>query len=339
MPEDLRPEDVVGHLEKGKLAPFYLFHGQSQFRREKVLNKIREIFIPEQARDFNLQIFYGEKAGTSDKTTPADIIDSVQTLPFMTSNRLVIVRRAENFTASELESFIPYIDDPVKSTCLIFLSSKPNFNMKFYRKIRGHGRAVNFKKLYDNQIVPWIKRTAKELNIDIEDKACAYLMQIVGNGLMDLHSELEKLGIRYKDTSVGIEEVKELAINSRIYTNFELMDKISFKQCAESVSVLNRFLEEEGNDAAFGVLGMLNRQMRLLWQAKSIVQGGGRAVDVARKIRLPINLTRKITQQSRLWSIQELEGSFNLLYQADGLVKSGSRVRLVLENVVLSLCA
>ncbi len=339
MPEDLRPEDVVKRLERGKLAPFYLFYGQSRFRRETALNKIREAFIPAEARDFNLQIFYGEKEGTSDRATPADIIDAVQTLPFMSSNRLVIVRRAENFTASELESFIPYLDDPVESTCLIFLSSKPNFNMKFYRKIRGLGRAVNFKKLYDNQIIPWIKRTAKELNIDIEDQACAYLMQIVGDRLMDLYSELEKLSIRHGDTPVGIEDVKELAIYSRIYTNFELMDKISFKQCAESISALNRFLEEGGKNAAFGALGMLNRQMRLLWQAKSIIQGGGQTADVARKIRLPINLTKKITQQSREWSIQELERSFNLLYQADGLMKSSSRVRLVLENVVLSLCA
>jgi DNA polymerase-3 subunit delta len=329
---DLSPETVLAQLDKGKLFPFYLFYGSSEFQIEMVLTRVREAFIPEEARDLNLRIYYGDDAD------PADIIDTARSLPFLSPNRLIIVRRIEDFSAAVLESFIPYIDKPVDSTCLVFVASRPDFKRKFYRRIRELGRAVNFGKMSEGRIVPWIKKVAKDLGLNIDGQACAYLQQIVGNRLSDLHSELEKLSLRYGKTPVGIDEVKELAIYSRIYTIFEVMDEVSFKRLGKSLSVLNRFMEEEGKDGALRVIGMLNRQIRLLWEAKSVIKAGGQTPDVARKVRLPISLARRIADQSKHWSTDDLECAFHLLYQADGLLKSGGQGRLVLENLVLSLC-
>jgi DNA polymerase-3 subunit delta len=331
MPGDLSPEYVLGQLDKGKLSPFYLFYGPGEFRIEMVLNRIRASFIPEAARDFNLRIYYG------DEDAPADIIDTARSVPFMSHSRLIIVRRTEDFSATDLQSFIPYLDSPVESTCLVFVSFRHDFKKKFYRRIRELGQAVNFGKMSDGRVVHWIKQTAGDLGLNIEAQACAYLQQIVGNRLGDLYAELEKLSLRYENTPVGIDEVKELAIYSRIYTIFEVMDEVSSKRLDRSLSVLNRFMEED-KDGALRVIGMLNRQIRLLWQAKSVIKGGGHASDVAGKTRLPIFLARRIVDQSRRWRTADLERGFHLLYQADKLLKSGSQGRLVLENLVLSLC-
>ncbi|HUU81310.1 MAG TPA: DNA polymerase III subunit delta [Acidobacteriota bacterium] len=337
MPVDPSPEYVLGQLERRELAPFYLFYGENEFHLEKALNKIRETFIPEEARDLNLHIFYGDqKADAVD--TIASINDAARSLPFMSQNRLIIVRRTESFSAAALESFIPYLDRPVEITCLIFVSSKPDFKRKFYRKIRESGGAVNFRKLNDNEVIPWIKKAAKDLGLDMDGQACAYLQQIVGNRLIDLYSELEKFSLRHGNMPVGVNQIKELAIYSRIYTIFELMDEVSFKRCAASLSVLKRFLEEEGKNGILRVIGMLNRQIRLLWQAKFIIKGSGGTPEVAKKLHLPISLARKIIKQSDTWSLDNLENAFHLLYQADGLLKSGAQGHLVLENVVLSLC-
>lgn len=332
MPADLSPEHVLDLLKSGQLGKVYLFYGPGDFRIERILGLVRETFIPEAARDFNLQIFYGDK-----NTNPADITDAARSIPFLSSNRLIIVRRTENISASDLEGFIPYIDKPAESTCLIFVSSKTDFKKKFYKKIRSTGGAVNFKQLYDRQVLPWIKRMTKDLGLTITEEACVYLQGIVGNRLRDLNSELEKLYLRHGKTTVGVEEIKGLAIYSRIYTIFELMDQISLRRRSESMSILSRYIEEEGRDAAFGIIGMLNRQIRLIIQAKSIADQGGRAPDVTKRLRVPPFLANKILQQSKHWSIENLENALYLLYQADGHLKSGSQPRLILENLVLSL--
>ncbi|MDP6180479.1 MAG: hypothetical protein QGG48_11355, partial [Desulfatiglandales bacterium] len=137
MVRDLLPEDVLKSLERGQLAPVYLFYGPGEFWLEKVLDRIRENLIPESARDFNLEIFYGDEAD------PLDIINRARSVPFMARNRLMIVRRTEKFGTTALERLLPYFEEPVESTCLIFITSKTDFKKKFYSRIRTSGRAVN----------------------------------------------------------------------------------------------------------------------------------------------------------------------------------------------------
>ncbi len=338
MAGDLPPERVLGQLEKGRLSPIYLFYGDSRFRLEKVLHKIRDTYIPEGARDFNLQLFYGDNKGLDPARIVSSIIDAARSLPFIASNRLIIVRRVEGLPASALEGFFPYFNEPVQSTCLIFVSSKPDFRKKFYRKIRDMGLAVNFRKLYDNQVSPWIKRTAKGLGFEMEEEACAFLHQIVGNSMGELYSELEKLYLRHGKARIGKEEVKELVLHSRVYSIFELMDEISSRRAPQSLSALKRFMEEEGKDGVLRAMGMLNRQIRLLWQTKTVLEGGGLSSDVARRLRLASFQAGKLVKQSKNWSTDDFEGALDLLYQTDGLLKSGAQEYLVFENLVASLC-
>ncbi len=335
MPADLLPEDVLGQLQNRQLRPFYLFYGPGEFLLEKVLNTIRENFIPEEARDFNLQIFYGDEA----KFNSGEVIAAAQSFPFVTQNRLIIVRRTDDIPTSDKERFIPYLNEPMESTCLIFISSKPDFSKTFYKKIKGLGCAVNFKKPYDNQVVPWIRRMGKELGLQIDTQASTYLQQFVGNRLRDLYSELEKLYLHFGEAKIGLEEVRKLAVHSRNYTIFELMDQVSLKRRAESISVLNRYLAAEGKETALGIIGMLIRQIKLLWQAKSVFERGGRTADLVRELRVQIFVAKRLEQQSKHWSRDDLERAFDLLYKADQLLKSGSGGRLVLENLVLSICA
>ncbi|MBW1804932.1 MAG: DNA polymerase III subunit delta [Deltaproteobacteria bacterium] len=333
MAGELLPDDLLKSLDKGQLAPFYLFYGPDEFRLEKLLDRIREEYIPDSARDLNLEICYGGE------TSPAEIVNRAQTLPFMARSRLIIVRRTEEFKADKLEIFLPYLEDPSQSTCLIFVSSRTDFKRKFYKKIRASGLAVSFMELKERQVGPWIRRTAKEMSLKVDGQACDYLQQIAGNRLRGLYSELVKLKVRYGDGDVGIEQVRELAIHSRIYSIFELMDAISEKDRSRSLSVLNRFLEEEdkvGGPLRF--IGMLNRQIRLLWQTKSIVDRGGQKRDVTQGLGIAPFAAGNFVKQSKRWSGDELERGLSILYRADGLLKSGSRPKPVLEDLVLTLC-
>lgn len=330
---DLQPESVLKALEKGKLSPYYLFYGPGEYRLEMVLERIRKDYIPESSRDLNLEILYG------DEISPAEVVNHARSIPFLAPNRLIILRRTERMNAASLEHFLPYMEQPVETTCMIFISSKTNFSTKFYKKFRASGRAVQFMDLKENQVVPWIKRLAKDMDLQIDSQGCSALQQIVGNSLRDLHAELEKLRIRHGKNPVGVEEVRNLAIHSRIYSIFELMDKVSEKKTAESLDVLNRFLEEEDKRAApLQIMGMLNRQIRILLQTKAITDHGGGKKEVSKRLHLIPFSAGKFVMQAKKWSETELEKGLKLLYGADGLLKSGSRPQPVLENLIVSLC-
>lgn len=340
MKADLAPETVLRQLESGRRLPVYLFYGPGEFRLEKSLVRFREALVSESLRDFNFRVFYGAQVDPSEKAEPGDILETARSVPFMAPDRLVVVRGVEGMPAASPDRLLPYVDDPVDSTCLIFVASKPDFRTRFFAKFRDKGLAVHFRQLTDSQVVPWIKSLARELGLNIDDEACAYLQEIVGNRLRDLYAELEKIFLRHGAAAVGIREVKELAIYSRSYTVFELMDHVSFRRRPESLAALSRYMQEEGKgrDAALGVLGMLNRQVNLLWCTLGVISEGGRSEQVVRKLGIREFQARALMQQAKHWRPEELESACHLLYQADGLLKSSSPGVLVLESLILALC-
>ena len=59
---------------------------------------------------------------------------------------------------------------------------------------------------------------------------------------------------------------------------------------------------------------------------------------MSKELKLHPFVAKRLEQQSKGWHVDELERAFDLLYQADGFLKTGSEGPLVLENVVLSIC-
>ena len=332
MPDDRPPEDVLKALEKRRLAPVYLFHGPGEFRMEKVLDQLKASLIPEGVKDFNLAIVYGGE------TEPDQILQHARSFPFMADHRLIIVRRTEAFSSEGLGKFLPYFEKPAASTCLIFVTSKTDFNKPFYKILRSRGWTVKFEELKGQQAVAWITKTASEMGFALDSRATAYLADIIGNRTGELYSELEKLSLRF-GKEVGLEQVKESVKHSRIYTVFELVDRVSSRNQKAALVALNRFLEEEDKrDAPLRVVGMLNRQMRLLWQTKFLVGKGAEAMEVMKKLGVSRFSAMELLKHAKRWTSDELERAFDLLYEADGRIKSGSRPKPVLENLTLSLC-
>jgi DNA polymerase-3 subunit delta len=340
MADDLQPDDVLKEAQNGRAAPFYLFYGPGEFRMERVLATLRTLLVPEAARDFNLEILYGDDKTGDRPIEPEGIINKASSMPFLAERRLIVVRRTEFFTAEQLERFLSYLERPSPSTCLIFVSSRPNFSTKFYRKFRSAGVAVLFDELKGKKIVPWIKRTASEdLGMTLDGEACAYLHAVVGNKTRELFSELEKLHLRYGKT-VNLEQVKEAVTHSRVYTVFELLDAVSSKDCGSSLRILKRYLDEEDlRDAPLGLISMLNRQVRLLWQTKGVLLKRGGTQEVQRKTGLSGFPAKKLAEQAPRWTGKELERALERLRWSDDRLKSGSSPRLILETLILSLCS
>lgn len=334
MSDDRQPDDVLKAAKKGQVAPFYLFYGPGEFRMERVLSALRTLLVPEAARDFNLEILYGDEP-----IEPEQIINKASSIPFLAQRRLIILRRTESFTADRLERFLPYLDNPSSSTCLIFISSRTNFSTKFYKKFRTEGAAVLFDELKGGQIEPWIKRTASEdFGMTLDNEACAYLHAVVGNRPRELYSELEKLHLRY-GKHLRLEEVKDAVTHSRVYTVFELMDAVSTKDGASSLRILKRYLEEEdARDAPLGLISMLNRQVRLLWQAKAVLLKRGGTQEVQKKTGLSGFPAKKLVEQAPRWTEKQLKNALERLRESDDRLKSGSSPGVILETLIFSLC-
>ena len=333
--QNLTPESVLASFHKGAFAPFYLFYGPEDFWIEITLDTIKKDFIPDAVKPFNLETLY------SGEVSAHEILNRARLVPFMSSHRLLIVRGTEHFPKDSYQQFLSYMDNPIDSTCIIWISNKTDLSGAFYKRFKELDTAVNFKKLSERQIYDWLQKRAKELALDIDKESSSFIYQIVGSSLRDLFSEILKLSLRYPHSRIGIEQIKELTTFSRLFTVFDLVDYVSKKDADHAMVVLNKLFNTQGRDATtlLGLLGMLARQIRLILQAKSgLKKGGGRMAAIKRLKPLPIFVIEKYLAQERFWQEEELEEALHNIYDADSLIRTGSRGGLVLENLIFLLC-
>jgi len=115
---------------------------------------------------------------------------------------------------------------------------------------------------------------------------------------------------------------------------------VSMKDCGSSLRILKRYLEEEDpREAPLGLISMLNRQVRLLWQVKGVVLKRGGAQEVQKKTGLSGFPAKKLLEQAPRWKEKELRGALERLRWSDDRLKSGASSKVILETLVLSLCS
>jgi len=329
------PDNFLKSLTRGAVAPFYLFYGPEEFWIELILDEVKRRLIPDSARDFNLEVLYG------DEVPAPEVLNRARLVPFLSPRRLIIVRAAEHYSKGDRKLFLAYMENPCESTCIIWVSGAGELKDPFYRRCRESGRAVNFKKLTEGQAYGWIKKRADELGMHVDREAAAFLYQVAGSSLRDIYSELWKLSARFPQSRIGVTQIKDLATFSRLFTVFDLVDYVSHKDAPHALEILHRLFETQGRDprTLLGILGMVARQIRLISRAKAGArQARGRAGVAERLKPLPDFVIEKCIAQERLWAEKELGHALSHIYDADGLIRTGSRGELVLENLLLRLC-
>ena len=77
-------EKIIYDLKKGKFYPFYLLHGTESYFIDKIFDYFKNNIINEEARDFDLVIFYGKE------TSIVQIIEYAKRYPLISKYQLII---------------------------------------------------------------------------------------------------------------------------------------------------------------------------------------------------------------------------------------------------------
>src|SRR5690349_4475144 len=98
---------------KSKLQPLYVLHGDEPFLKLQVLNALRPLVLGPDDDGLALSRFSGDKA------VWAAVLDELDTLPFLSPRRLVVIDNADPFVSRErarLEKFVTTIEERAKTS-------------------------------------------------------------------------------------------------------------------------------------------------------------------------------------------------------------------------------
>jgi DNA polymerase-3 subunit delta len=167
--------------------PVYALVGSDGFLQLQKLSAIARL-LPRDAQRFDLD---------GDRATLAEVLDEVRSFAMFGSGKLVVIRNAEAFITRFREHLEDYLAAPCDSATLVLRVEKLPATQRVYKLISKMGRIEDCNAPADpRSLAKWAIEQAKSAHrVTIAPDAAALLVELVGNDLGRLDSELEKLAI------------------------------------------------------------------------------------------------------------------------------------------------
>lgn len=328
--------DLLKNLERGEVAPVYLFYGEEGYLRAQGEMRFRQSLLPAELADFNLDLLDGEAA------SGREVVSRAETPPFMAARRLVVVRHARFFSgrgksktapdgdgeaqadlSPDEPALLTYLKDPLSTTCLIFNTGHPvDKRRRLFKAVKSAGQVVEFTPLSPRDLTRWLNKQARQAGLAIEPEVAALLIERVGRSLFLLASEMEKLtAYAAGGESIGVEDVRRVTV-PRVEENiFAVVDAIGERRPARALAGIRELLA--AGEPGPVIVAMIARQFRLLVQAIELRETGCPAAELAGRLEVHPFVARKLSAQAGNFTRAQAAGALRELLALDAAVKSG----------------
>lgn len=323
---------------------FYILHGDDSISRGEALEKMRAALGEDAA--LNISEFDG-----GDTPLP-EVLAAVKSLPFLADKRLVIARglishitrkgagAAGNRASKRLLEELPKLPEYARLVLVEDrLLANNNKVLKAARALEG-GYIGAFQA--PQELTAWvIQRAQAQYEAVITPAAAGAIATVANNDLLRADSELHKV-VCYVDGERDISEADVAALTPYVpeANIFEMVDALANGDGRRATQLLHQSLRDNPKDPGFSLFGMIARQFRLLVMAKDHLQAGGssQAKLMGKALGTHPYVAGKLAQQSRAFTIEQLERILQHLQRMDQDMKTGRiEPRLALDLLLSSL--
>ena len=221
---------VLKELEKGKYKPVYYLMGDEAFFIDSISDYIREHALPEEARDFNQLVLYGNE------TSMNEVIQRAKAYPMGSDRQVIIVKEAQHLMKKDSESggasdiLASYLQQPQPSTVLVFCHKNGSLDKrkKIVAVIEKNGVLFESKKVRDEDLPQFVEEFLNEHGLRMSPKAISMMSESVGADLCRMNGELEKLvtALPEGQKDISPEFIEEHVGISKDYNIYEFRDAI-----------------------------------------------------------------------------------------------------------------
>jgi DNA polymerase-3 subunit delta len=326
--------DALAFLAKPKRHPLVALVGDEEFLKRRCRDAVIAATLGDADPSFAVSSYSGDRLDWS------TVRNELDTLPFLSPARVVVVEDADKFVTEHRPSLEKYAADPSKIGVLV-LEVKTFPDTTKLAKALPDAAKVQCKAPPAYKVADWAANwCVTHHGRTLAPDAAGLLVDLVGPQLGLLDQELAKLAVAVgPKPRIDPEDVDRLVGRSRSVNVFRILDAVGEGKPAEALQVLAE-LFADGEDP-LAVLGPLAAQLRKLAAVNRHVAAGlslGPAMDAAGVPKWP---------QARQGTERQLKhlGRRRLDQLADWLVdinlglKGGNPLppRLQLERLVVKL--
>ena len=289
----------------------YLFFGEEYFTKHYE-SLFRKAIIDPLTESVNLAVYEGA-------VSLSTLIDTAETVPFLSEHRLVIAKKTGLFTAGTKIEEASFDGIPPTST-IIFIEENVDKRTRIYKELAKVGYAADFTMPKENELVSWVSGYFKKNNKEISSATASYFIKNVIHDMNIMLFEMDKL-VAYCDKEVTLGDIDILTTKSTETKIFNMLKAVGQKNLSQALIIYNNMIQAKTEPLM--ILTMLARQFRLILRTKALA-GQDRTVDqIAKQLSVQSFVVRECLQQARNFKYKTLIDALKECLDVDINIKTG----------------
>jgi DNA polymerase-3 subunit gamma/tau len=258
-------------------------------------------------------------------------IDEIRTLrenvKFCPTNgkfKVYIIDEVHQITSDGFNALLKTLEEPPEFVKFIFATTQPN---KVPATILSRCQRLDFRRISVMEIIAQLEKIIAAEKVKVDKDVLFAVARASDGALRDAESILDQL-VSFAKDKVSLEDVVSMLGMVETNTLFEITDKIISKDPGSALELLNGIIDN-GKDATI-FLSDLIEHFRNLMVAK-VSRENSPLID------LPEDVCKKLLEQSKALSMEEIFSCFTVLVNTQETAKRMESLRIPLEISLVRL--
>ncbi len=316
--------------------PIYVFLGRENALKEEALDDLKREVLSGADADLNYTLFY------ADQIESHEFQDAVNTQPFLSPKRFVVIKDIEQLPEPVQDSITNYCKNPSEKTVLVMTSDLEPKDIgprkgDFFSSISRYATTQVFERLKEDKLIHYLKERAASNKKTISDEAISLVMEKLGDDLANIKGAIEEL-VTYVGARHNIEkdDVEALIGKSLEESVFTLTGAIYKGQASRSLSILSGLFRESVRPE--NIIGAIGAELRRLMKVKHLMAQGRNQWNIQSELRLSQRAASEAMSMVKRIKLDDIKKSFDYLLKADRDCKNRDLdKRVILESLIVRL--
>jgi len=309
-------------VSTAELKAAYLLTGSDRPKIARALHRLRERFGEDSVERLSAREATGEDAVAACNAMGL----------FSAGGRLVLVDEVETWKAADVTAVTAYLATPAPDTVLALVGEGIRKDSPLAKACAKAGQLLVYE-VSKRDLPRWVGEQFGRHGVKATADACRALVELVGENLQELATEVDKLALWAGHDEVGAEAV-ELLVGARAdVPPFVLTDAWGRRDVGAVLSACESILERSTprSREVHALVGRLAAHVRRVQACQALDAQGIRARDAAAQLKMHPFAAQKAFDQARNYSVEELRGAIVGLADLDLALKGSSRLPVELE--------
>lgn len=306
-----------------ELKPAYLLAGSDRPKIDRALERLRRRFSPDAVELLSAADVAGE-----------DVVATCNALGlFAAEGRLIVVGEVEEWKAADAKVIATYLKAPAPATTLALVGGELKKDAPLAKAVAATGEVLLWE-VPKRGLQRWVLEQFQVHGAKADPEACRALVELVGEDLYELATEIDKLATWAGDERVTVDNVEHLVTARAEATNFALTDAWGARNVAGVLHATESMLERSGDPRSKTIprlLGILTSHVSRIQECQTLESRGVSAKDAAVQLKRNPYYVGKLYAQARNFNPDELRDVTVRLSLLDHAIKGGSRLAPELE--------